>query len=267
MINEEKKKKILVAVAGVGIIGIVAVLLMFFFRSRTEITKENGEQEEKLVYVDERSGKSYRYEKIGDQFWFSENLAVGEDEADRLYYKETKAEWREAAEEEIPAYSVYNNNENNKEVHGYLYNFYAVEFSNLCPGEWSVPTDEDWYELERYLKEEDSSCNSQRMGSLGCDPAGAKMKTLHENEEIDWNSSDFNCSGGDKYDCTGLNVAPSGSRYTSGTYFGLGSSAYFWTSSANEESGFFRNLRERSAGILRNESSKGMGMPIRCVKR
>ncbi len=247
-----------------GIVGIV-LILMFLFPDLKKSVDDVLPREERVV-VDERSGKEYPYKKIGEQFWFTENLAVGSDEIEELEYREGKGDWSNAGEEGVPAYAVYNNDEKNKENYGYLYNFYAVELLDLCPQGWSVPSDEDWHQLESYLKEEGVSCNSQRVGSLGCDPAGAKIKAYHEDSDGEWNRGEFNCSGGEEYECTEFNTLPSGSRYTSGTYFGLSSSAYFWTSSVTEEEGLFRNLREARAGVLRNKSSKGMGMSVRCVR-
>jgi uncharacterized protein (TIGR02145 family) len=50
-----------------------------------------------------------------------------------------------------PGYCWYENNMDNKDVHGALYNWYAVNTGKLCPEGWHVPTDTEWNKLFAYL--------------------------------------------------------------------------------------------------------------------
>ena len=263
---DEKKDKKRILIIAIIIIGIFAITAMLIFFKKT--TKNDFDTKREDFFIDLRDGEKYKTIKIGDQYWFAENLKVNEQGVKELNYKENKEEWKVAGEEEIPSYSVYANEKENKDIYGYLYNWYAINFLELCPEGWVVPSDEDWHQLEKYLADNENPCQFQRKGSLACSPAGAKMKMKDEEKGTDyWNHGDFNCQENNNYDCSGFNVLPGGSRYTSGTFFGMGSHAYFWSSSGEEGSAWFRNLREKNSGVLRNESSMELGMSVRCLKK
>jgi len=267
METKEKKKNVLMLIATLVIAGLIVVAAVVFFMGEELAERRILSEEEEMVFLDVRNEKEYRTVKIGEQEWFAENLKIGTEGLDSLILIEEKAKWEEAGNEDIPAYSVYGNKEENGDTYGYLYNWHAINLPELCPEGWSVPTDEDWHLLERQLKKEESSCNMQRKGSLACSPAGAKMKIKDIEGTDDWNSENFNCDGGEDYECSGFNALPGGSRYTSGTFFAFGFQSYFWSSTQEEESAFYRNLREKDAGVLRNKSPKGLGMSVRCIKK
>ncbi len=242
----------------------LAVYLIF-----SPVDTENGPQEEEEFscgreFIDERDDQVYKTVEIGGDCWMAENLRY--DNSEELIYSPEREEWVEAAEEELPAYSVYLNDMENLSQYGYLYNWYGVDLLDLCPEGWSVPLEEDWQNLEKNLFHEENSCNERRLGNFGCFPAGAKIKTSYgEGITEDWNNPVFNCDGGNVYQCSGFDALPSGGRYDSGTYFGLGSRAFFWTATQFEEKSLFRGLRSSSEGMLRNAFSPSIGMSIRCI--
>ena len=50
------------------------------------------------------------------------------------------------------AYCAYDNNQNNADIYGYLYNWHAAHDNRqIAPEGWHVPTDQDWKELEMSL--------------------------------------------------------------------------------------------------------------------
>ncbi len=83
---------------------------------------------ENVVFKD-KAGKEYNTIKIGNQIWMAENLA----------YKPEKGN-----------FWVYDNNEENIEKYGYLYDLKAAQVS--CPDGWHLPTKSDFENLLEYCK-------------------------------------------------------------------------------------------------------------------
>ena len=220
------------------------------------------------LLVDNRDGNSYKTVKIGAQCWMAENLRAGRDTVSEITFKEDRSDWEKAGIEKTPAYTIYDNDIENANYYGYLYNWHGATLESICPEGWSLPADNDWYLLENYLKDDDEPCKEDRVGALSCASSGAKMKAEDvQLQEGDWNDSSFNCNLGD-YVCSGFDVVPGGSRFTSGTFFEIGSRAYFWSSTeSTEEEAWFRSVRENDVKVFRNDSSKALGMSIRCLKR
>ncbi len=74
-------------------------------------------------FTDERDGKLYKTVTIGNQIWMSENLAFKVDEGC----------W------------VYDNNPENVNKYGYLYNWKTAKL--VCPSDWRLPTKNDFISL------------------------------------------------------------------------------------------------------------------------
>ncbi len=262
---EEKEIIIIIAVA-------FLVTVIAFFVSTIEFNGSPGEiisseDDCEGVFMDDRDNNEYRIVSIGDQCWFAENLRVDEESLDSLSFKEAGGEWEEAGNKGEPAYSAPENDPENIEDYGALYNWYAVEKTGLCPSGWSVPDDEDWHRLESHLSDEDQNCREDRTGSISCDFAGAKLKSESEHPEAkEWNLPDSNCDTGDEHDCSGFDSLPAGSRYTSGTSFNAGRRAYFWTATGDGENAWYRDLRGGETGVFRNDSAAGLGMSVRCIR-
>ena len=50
-----------------------------------------------------------------------------------------------------PGYCWHNNNIDNKNTYGALYNWFTVSTGNLCPSGWHVATHDEWTTLVDYL--------------------------------------------------------------------------------------------------------------------
>lgn len=183
--------------------------------------------------------------KIGNQWWMGENLKV-------THYRNGEA---------IPditdvpawvglttgAYCEYNNDVQNVTTYGRLYNWYAVaDGRNIAPAGWHLPTDSEWTTLTDYLG--------------GNAVAGGKMKEADTTHWADPNTSATNESG-----FSGL---PGGYRnYYDGTYFGIGHSANFWSSTEGSSGDArYRSLNFYDSTVDRNYFNKGDGFSVRCVK-
>jgi uncharacterized protein (TIGR02145 family) len=111
----------------------------------------------------------------------------------------------------------YDNSESNCSVYGGLYQWdetmqYVTSEGGrgICPEGWHIPSDAEWDVLVNYL------------GGSGV--AGGKMKEAVDTHWITPNTGATNSSG-----FTGL---PGGYRNSSsGSFYGLGGSGYFWSSS------------------------------------
>ena len=93
---------------------------------------------------------TYSVVEIGDQCWFAENLRTTV-YADGSAIPEVtgNSAWTGLS---TGARCDYNNNTENGDTYGRLYNWYAVDnASGLCPNGWHVPTDGEWTALELSL--------------------------------------------------------------------------------------------------------------------
>jgi hypothetical protein len=97
--------------------------------------------------------------KIGSQVWSTRNLDVSTfRNGDPIPEAKTDEEWKDAGNNQQPAWRYYNNDPANGKKYGKLYNWFAVvDPRGLAPVGWHVPTQQEWVALHSFL--------------LGIDPA------------------------------------------------------------------------------------------------
>jgi len=194
------------------------------------------------ITVTDYDGNVYHTIAIGTQLWMVENLKVTHYQNGNPIPNITdNYQWGNLM---TGAYCSYNNDINNVNVYGLLYNWYAAtDIRNICPKGWHVPSDTDWVTLENYLG-----------GNL---VAGNKMKETGTLHWISPNASATNVSG-----FTGL---PGGFR----SYFGselLGVYGFWWSSTdIFETNARGRVLVEFEDDYQNYSSPKEDGYSIRCV--
>jgi hypothetical protein len=112
--------------------------LIFAFLILTSVSL--NAQTEKLVDID---GNTYKTVLFNNQLWMAENLRTTKfNDGTLIPLVANSLEWRKLTQ---PAYCWHNNDEaNNQNQNGALYNWYAVETGKLCPTGWHVPTDKVW---------------------------------------------------------------------------------------------------------------------------
>ncbi|MCK5148364.1 fibrobacter succinogenes major paralogous domain-containing protein [bacterium] len=202
-------------------------------------------------------GKVYKTIKIGSQWWMAENLKETKyQDGSTIHNVTNNTTW---AARSSGAYCAYKNDENIAQIYGYLYNWYAVNGSgDIAPKGWRVPTDADWKVLEMYLGMEKTEAIIN--GNRGTDEGGK----LKETGTIHWASPNIGATNK-----SGFSVLPSGLRDdASGTFWHLGSNAYFWTprkiSATNAP---YRNIRSSCSTIYRTyRGRKRSGYSIRLVR-
>lgn len=115
-----------------------------------------------LVY---HEGYDYSTVLVGEQCWFSENCR---------YMPEVSPSSLSSVD--IPVYYVYGYEGQNVEeakstmnynLYGVLYNWLAVQDSDICPNGWHVSSDADWHQLEITLEMDLDSVNTE--GFRGAD--------------------------------------------------------------------------------------------------
>jgi len=200
---------------------------------------------ENLVMQD---GYGYSTVQIGEQCWFSENLRTDSyTNGDDIPYEWDTDSWNVDTDDRQ---SFYNADSLNLDLHGRLYNWYAVNDSRgLCPSGWHVATDEDFIELEIELGMTEIQANLT--GWRGTDE-GLKLKS---SEQFDGNNA------------SGFSTFPSG--YGGGTgYDGLSVCGKFWSpvTDIGSNQQMRRRLQGSFGGVSRGNQYKQTGLSARCVK-
>ena len=190
-------------------------------------------------------GNIYHVVQIGSQIWMKENLKVTHfNDGTPIPLVEDGLTWANLS---TPGYCWYNNDSvDNKNIHGAMYNSYAVKTGKLCPSGWHVPTNQEWTTLTDFL------------GGLAV--AGGKLK---EAGTSNWSSPNTGATNE-----SNLSLVPGGYRaYHNGAYFALHDDCTLWSST--DSSSFFTWCRVAlnntdSVKVITNE--KTYGVSVRCIK-
>jgi uncharacterized protein (TIGR02145 family)/prepilin-type N-terminal cleavage/methylation domain-containing protein len=199
-------------------------------------------------------GYEYQTVEIGTQCWFAENLQTDKynDDIDIPYNHDT---WTSASGN--PAWSwpsdgttVFDESYIAGPVYGKLYNWYAVGTGGLCPAGWSVPTDGEWTALTDYLG--------------GLSAAGGKMKSTRTAPGYSHPRWDDPNTGATNE--VGFTALPAGFRFSNGSFYYLGSSADFWSSSDIGASAWGRDLGSSISSVDRGVYGRAFGLSVRCLR-
>ena len=197
--------------------------------------------------IQDIDGNVYRTVKIGNQIWMAENLKTTKlNDGTPIVFGNLDMYWNGVYTIKDPVYAWYNNNINNKELYGGLYNWYTVNTNKLCPSGWHVPNDAEWVELENFLG--------------GRQVAGGKLKQAGTSY---WQIPNWGATNE-----TGFNSLPSGMRVES-TFTSIGAYAQYWTSTAygdNPPGAVYRQTTSTGENLERNINFKVYGNSVRCIK-
>ncbi|PLX07798.1 MAG: hypothetical protein C0596_09365 [Marinilabiliales bacterium] len=184
---------------------------------------------------------------IGNQEWMDKNLDVDVfRNGDPIPEAKNDKEWMEADENGQPAWCYFDDNPDNNEDHGKLYNWYAVnDPRGLAPEGWFIPSEDDWSELIEFLGGETEALS--------------KLKSTSG-----WNKD------GNGTNKSGFNGVPSGYRTPLGASQYFSEYAYYWTSTEYEElnsNAIDINLYYPAyAYVMIEYADKGYGYSVRCIK-
>lgn len=186
---------------------------------------------EKLIDID---GNEYFTVAIGQQIWMAENLRTTKLKDGTELTKLTES-WENGSD---PAYAWFEDNENNKETLGALYNEKAAKFSELCPEGWHLPTRDEWLEL------------ADELGGL--DIAGRKLKHAGTNH---WLAPNYASNE------SGFMAMPSGSVGSFGGYSNPGLGADWFAVQGN-----IYTFNRTDSLIVGYHDSYENGLAVRCIK-
>lgn len=208
------------------------------------------------VWVEKRGAEEYVYKTvtIGNQVWMAENLKVTHYRNGDPIPNVTGDAWSGTTPMGTGAYCSYDDDDNNIDTYGLLYNGYAIQdCRGLAPEGWHVPSDQEWKQLEIYLGMSLAEVNSP--GHRG--DKGPKLKSTSG-----WYRE------GNGTNESGFSALPGGARGSS--FRSLLHDAIFWTSSVsstgNECCLQGRVLVYDADWIHRSNYGKGAGYSIRCIK-
>ncbi len=189
-------------------------------------------------------GNVYQTVRIGSQIWMAENLRTHHNADGSVIQQITdNSQWDSRT---TPAWCWFNNSGSNNIPHGKLYNWYAVDDTELCPIGWRVPSDTDFNTLGAILG--------------GLDMAGGKLK---QEGLSTWQSPNTGATNE-----SGFNAVGSGGRVFQGAFSQFfGYSAQFWTTSEHDddEAWYFR-LIYNGVSLSTFAAKKQYGYAVRCIK-
>lgn len=200
-------------------------------------------------------GNFYKTVKIGEQIWMAENLSVTRfNNNTDIPIIEDSIAW------EALSTAAYCWPENDKEKYGdsygALYNGYTIEEGNLCPSNWHVPSDEDWFKLEIFLgiPQAELQILSFRGTNEGGELKESGFEHWDEPNEGATNSSNFS-------------ALAAGYRYDDGTFRAVGEATAYWATSTYVGVMLHRRLLHTDhSQISRSAYYKNGAFSVRCVK-
>jgi uncharacterized protein (TIGR02145 family) len=187
-------------------------------------------------------GNVYRTVRIGTQVWLMENLKVTRYlNGNALPNVTDGTQWSTFTS---GAYCNYNNDPNNADIYGRLYNWFAVDDPRgIAPAGWHVATDADWQILVNFLGGEMI--------------AGGALK-----DTILWAPPNT-----DATNSSGFSWWPGGVRDYLGNFGYIGEIAFFWSSTeAITNTAFCFYLSYNNAQVTRGFNYNPGGLSVRCVR-
>jgi uncharacterized protein (TIGR02145 family) len=192
-------------------------------------------------------GSNTKELSIGTQTWMTDNLSVDRfRNGDIIPEVASKEEWKAAAENKQPAWCYFENNPENGERFGKLYNWYAVNDSRgLAPEGWRVSSLEDWNTMLDFLG--------------GESVAGTKIKS----SEL-WSENEGKSGNGTNE--SGFNAMPGGNRNSAGNFYSLGFISGFWILDDIGEYDASTIIIYRDGSVNKAGRNQGEAYFVRCIK-
>ena len=163
-INSEKIKKkgnsrrsLTVGISVVGLLAlIITVYLAFRGGNNHRVEFEPDANDEETHYINEGGNENINNDKeintiqIGEQEWHNKNLTVTNfNNGDPINIVRDPGEWEWFSNSETPACCYYDNNTDNGEVYGVMYNYWAVtDDRGIAPQGFRIPENSDWNQIE-----------------------------------------------------------------------------------------------------------------------
>jgi uncharacterized protein (TIGR02145 family) len=205
-------------------------------------------------------GNIYNIVKIGNQLWTKNNFHTTKfNDGSIIQLVTDETEWQN---QNAPGLCWYDNNIENKNTYGALYNWFAIDTQQLAPKGWHVPTEAEWKILENYLITNGHNWDGTRTGNKIAKSLATQTGWGKETDDlgnIDNNQIKNNSSG-----FSGL---AGGSRGSDGEFKYMGWYGQWWSSTVYSFSeAFARNLFCGEATFNCDFYNKHGGFSVRLLK-
>jgi uncharacterized protein (TIGR02145 family) len=203
--------------------------------------------------VTDIDNEAYASIKLNGKEWMKKNLDVAKYKNGDIIPQVTDATQWDALT--TGAWCYYENDTANGPIYGKLYNWYAInDPRGLAPAGWHIPTDTEWSDLATFLGGENI--------------AGRKLK---EDSATYWETTTNYATNQ-----SGFTALPSGTGYLNyhtiptptlaDLFTGKSKVTYWWSTTANADLVWTRNVNSLSDQLVRNGSLKKSALSVRCVK-
>ena len=201
------------------------------YNPKIQFCSETGVIKDKESFIDERDGQKYEYVTIGSQVWMAKNLNY-----------------------EIADSKCYDNDLENCEKCGRLYNWFMATTENICPEGWRLPNEDDWNTLNR---------------TAGDSPkADDRLVTKTGWKSCSWNEN--NCTDSYGFSALACGSALYFPRDNIYSFKSMESAGYFWSSTESYHSyngHNFDGVYYYAPGSLYEDGDKQDMLSIRCIKK
>ncbi len=210
--------------------------------------------------VKDIDGNVYTIVKIGSREWLVENLKTTKyNNGDPV--ETTSPVSIDIGAESKPAYQwAYDGIESKVDSFGRLYTWYAAtDIRNVCPEGWHVPADTEWSALTDYLISNGFGYDGSGTNILKSMASVAGWETCQIPGSIGYEPLMNNSSG--------FNALPGGIRFQNGTFYSMGSAAWWWTSTPYSIStAWYRSLNNYTTSVKRDNSHSAFALSVRCIR-
>ena len=207
------------------------------------------------TFIDSRDNKEYKWVTIGNQVWMSENLSYTGTDIKKItddydWYDNSSAD----------AWCYYDNDMSNSDKYGVIYQQKAAEIA--CPDGWHLPTDAEWVELQKFLKD-----NGYSYDGIGSDKIAKSLAT-----NSGWSSSsNSGAVGNSDYsefrNVTGFSAYASGYRAFTGEFVSKSKECYWWSATEGDSDIYGNyNLKYDSPKMYTFHDNIKYGFSVRCIK-
>lgn len=195
----------------------------------------------KLDVLKDIDGNLYKTVKIGTQIWIAKNLNTSRfSNGEIIPEAKTTEEWKRAGDLKQPAWCYYENNPENENKFGKLYNWYALnDTRGLAPLGYHIPDFDEWLSIGK------------------SNESGGRLKAT-----FIWAAPNKGATNS-----TGFSALPGGYRNLDGNFYESWEGKW-WTNTSFDTDKSARTLvlSSDSEGLWNSYASKSCGLSVRCVK-
>ena len=170
-----------------------------------------------FIVCTDADANNYPVVEIGDQYWMGANLRSRRfNDGIFISYGSAGTTWTTL----VGSLYSYSNHTYN-DLFGHLYNWKALEYQNICPTGWHLPSNTEWIKLKDYLVN----------NNYAYDGSGTNINKALASNTMWTNSTQTGTIGNDQAsnNITGFSAFPTGFRNYDGQYLNGGNYAGWWT--------------------------------------